>query len=80
MDVIDGPQLPGLRFPVEAGPTLSRIEECLAAIVTSAQVKAASNACAWLPEHVNDEATREAIARLARSLGARLAWPGASSL
>jgi arginase len=80
VDVIDGPQLPGLRFPVDAGPAFRRVEDCLAAIVTAAHVTAAGIACAWLPEHINDPATREAIARLAGSLGARLAWQEASAV
>jgi arginase len=37
-------------------------------------VKAAGIACAWLPEHVSEQATREAITRLAGALGAELAW------
>lgn len=80
VDVIDGPQLPGLRFPVDGGPAIPRVEDCLAAIVTAANVTAAGIACAWHPEHINDKATREAIARLARRLGARLAWQEASAL
>jgi arginase len=74
IDVIDGPQLAGLRFPVDGGPAMSQVEDCLAAIVTAANVTAACIACAWLPEHMNDQATREAIARLASRLGARLTW------
>jgi arginase len=37
-------------------------------------VKAASIACAWLPDRVSDQAPREAITRLAGGLGADLAW------
>jgi WD40 repeat protein len=33
-------------------------------------------ACAWLPDHVSDQATRETITRLARALGTDLAWHG----
>ena len=75
VDVIDSAELPGLRFPSGPGPSLARIEECLAAICATADVKAAGIACAWLPDHVSDQATRETITRLARALGAGLAWP-----
>jgi arginase len=74
IDVIDSAQLPGLRFPSGPGPSLSQIEECLAAVRTAAEVKAACIACAWLPDRVGDQTTRETITRLARALGADLAW------
>jgi arginase len=74
VDVIDGAQLPGLRFPSGPGPSLGRIEECLAAACATADVVAASIACAWLPDRVDDDATREAITRLVKALGADLTW------
>jgi arginase len=79
VDVIDGPQLPGVRFPVDGGPTISRIEDCLAAVAGAAEVTAACLACTWLPERINDQQTRTAITRLAAVLGARLAWPEPSA-
>ena len=33
VDIIDGEELPGLRFPAAAGPSFSVVEECLAQIV-----------------------------------------------
>jgi arginase len=72
VDVIDGAQLPGLRFPSSPGPALTQIEECLAAVCATADVKAASFACAWLPGRVGDQTTRDAITRLAQALGADL--------
>jgi arginase len=75
VDVIDGSQLPGLRFPAGPGPSLSQIEECLAAACATADVVAACIACAWLPDRVSDQTTREAITRLVRALGTDLAWP-----
>ena len=74
IDVIDSAQLPGLRFPSGPGPSLTQVEECLAAVCTTADVTAACIACAWLPDRVSDQATREAITRLARALGTDLAW------
>jgi arginase len=37
-------------------------------------VVAACIACAWLPDRVSDQPTREAITRLVRALGTDLAW------
>jgi arginase len=76
IDVIDGAQLPGARFPSGPGPSLTRIEECLAAVCASADVRAAYIACAWLPERVSEPANRDVISRLTSALGADLAWPG----
>jgi arginase len=74
IDVIDGAQLPGARFPSGPGPSITQIEECLTVICTTADVKAAYIACAWLPDHVSDPTTRDTITRLTRALGADLAW------
>jgi arginase len=79
VDVIDSAQLPGLRFPAGPGPSLSQIEDCLAAVGAAADVTAACIACAWLPDRVSDQATRETVARLARALGTDLAWPEPAS-
>jgi arginase len=75
IDVIDGAELPGARFPSGPGPSLARIEECLAAVRETADVAAAYLACAWLPEHVGEQAGRQTISRLTAALGAGLAWP-----
>jgi arginase len=75
VDVIDSAELPGLRFPSGPGPSVTQIEECLAAVCSAADVKAACIVCAWLPDRVGDPATLEAITRLTRALGADLAWP-----
>jgi arginase len=74
VDVIDSAQLPGLRFPSGPGPAVTQIEECLAAVRTTADVRAACIACAWLPDRISDQTTRETITRLARALGTDLAW------
>jgi arginase len=74
VDVIDSAQLPGLRFPSGPGPAVAQIEECLAAVCTAADVRAACIACAWLPERISDQTARETIARLVRALGTDLAW------
>jgi arginase len=74
IDVIDSAHLPGLRFPSGPGPSLTQIEDCLAAVCATADVTAACIACAWLPDRVSDQTTRETITRLARALGTDLAW------
>jgi len=74
VDVIDSAQLPGLRFPSGPGPSVAQIEECLAAVCTTADVRAACIACTWLPDRISDQTTRETITRLARALGTDLAW------
>ena len=74
IDVVDSADLPGLRFPSGPGPSLAQIEDCLAAVCATADVAGAGIACAWLPDHVGDPATREAITRLARALGTDLEW------
>jgi arginase len=75
VDVMDGTELPGLRFPAGPGPTLGDLENCLTAITASADVVAACLACAWLPGQVGRPPARQAIARLAGALGTRLTWP-----
>ncbi|MFE3177734.1 arginase family protein [Amycolatopsis sp. NPDC059090] len=74
IDVIDSADLSGARFPSGPGPSLAQIEDCLAAAAASADLAAAYLACAWLPEHVNDETTRQTITRLTAALGASLSW------
>jgi arginase len=75
VDIMDSTDVPGLRFPAGPGPTLGDVEKCLTAITASADVVAACLACAWLPGQVGTPPAREAIARLAGALGARLTWP-----
>jgi arginase len=75
VDILDSTEVPGLRFPTGPGPTLSDIEDCLTAITATADVVAASLACAWLPGQVGRPPARQVIARLAGALGTRLTWP-----
>jgi arginase len=75
VDILDSTEVPGLRFPTGPGPTLGEVENCLIAITASANVVAASLACAWLLGQVGRPPAREAIARLAGALGTRLTWP-----
>ena len=74
IDVIDSTQVPGARFPSGPGPSLTQIEECLTAACATANVVAACIVCAWLPDQVGNQTTRETITRLAGALGADLDW------
>ena len=74
IDVVDSTQVPGARFPSGPGPSLTQIEECLTAACATANVVAACIVCAWLPDHVSNQTTRETITRLAGALGADLEW------
>lgn len=76
VDVIDSTDLPGLRFPTGSGPSLTQIEECLAAVCAGSDVAGAGIACAWLPDRVSDQHTLEVITRLGRALGADLELHG----
>ncbi len=75
VDIIDGEDLPGLKFPAAAGPSFSVVEQCLADIVEVAPPIAACIACAWTAERIGEESTRRAITRLAAVIGADLHWP-----
>ena len=75
VDIVDGEDLPGLRFPTDAGPSFSVVEECLAQIVDVAPPIAACIACAWAPDRIALASTRRAITRFAAVIGAELEWP-----
>ncbi|MET9267226.1 arginase family protein [Amycolatopsis sp. NPDC004079] len=74
IDIIDSTDLSDARFPSGPGPSLAQIEECLAAARATADLAGAYLACAWLPDHINDETTRQTITRLTAALGASLRW------
>jgi arginase len=75
VDILDSTEMPGLRFPAGRGPTLGDVENCLTVITATADVVAATLACAWLPGQVSRPPARDAIARLAGALGTQLTWP-----
>ena len=74
VDIIDGGDLPGLRWGTSPGPSFSVVEECLAQIVVAAPPIATCIACPWTPDRIGDESARRAIARLAAIIGADLPW------
>ena len=75
VDIVDGSDLPGLRFPAPGGPTLSLVEDCLAQIVDCAPPAAACISCAWESARIADPSTLRAIGRLAAVIGADVQWP-----
>jgi arginase len=77
VDIIDGDELPGLRFPTAAGHSLAQIEECLTTILTTGEPTAACIACAWSTQALGDPETRRVIQRIAATLGASLQWRAA---
>jgi arginase len=74
VDIIDGEDLPGLRWTTPPGPSFSVVEECLAQIVDAAPPIATCIACPWTPDRIADESARRAITRLAAVIGADLHW------
>jgi arginase len=70
VDVVDGSDLAGLRFPTADGPALSVVEGCLAEIVDWAPPVAACISCAWESARMADRSTLRAIDRFAAVIGA----------
>jgi arginase len=66
--------MPGLRVAAGPGPALTRIEDCLSAILAAVNVTAACIACTWQPEHIDQPAAHQALTRLAATLGIPLTW------
>jgi arginase len=77
VDIIDGDELRGLRFPTAAGPSLAQVEETLTTILTMVEPTAACIACAWSSQALGDPATRRVIQRIAATIGASLQWRAA---
>jgi len=51
VDVIDGAQLPGLRFPTPAGPDAGQLADALGLLLSTGRVAAVGIACSWFPGH-----------------------------
>ena len=74
VDIIDSGQLPGLRVPAGPGPGFTKIEDCLAVILTAVNVTAACIACTWLPGHISQQPAHQTLTLLGKALGSDLAW------
>lgn len=62
LDVIDAPELPGLRFPVPGGPPADAVLAAVGRLVDTGRVAALDIACPWFP--ATSEAQRADRARL----------------
>ena len=51
LDVVDGAQLPGLRYPTPGGPDAGQIADALSLLLGTGRVAAVGIACSWLPGH-----------------------------
>jgi arginase len=51
LDVIDGAQLPALRYPTPGGPDAGRIADALSLLLGTGRVIAFGIACSWFPGH-----------------------------
>jgi arginase len=51
LDVIDAPQLPGLRYPAPGGPDIGQVADALGMLLGTGRVAAVGIACTWFPGH-----------------------------
>ena len=51
LDVVDGAQLPGLRYPTPGGPDAGRVADSLGLLLATGRVAAVGLACTWFPGH-----------------------------
>jgi len=51
LDVIDGAQLPGLRYPTPDGPDAGQVADALGMLLGTGHVAAVGIACTWFPGH-----------------------------
>jgi arginase len=49
LDVIDGTQLPGLRYPAAGGPDAGQVADALSLLLGTGRVAAVGIACSWFP-------------------------------
>ena len=74
VDIINGEDLPGLKFPAAAGRP-SRLWSSVWPDRRGSAADCGLHACAWTAERIGEESTRRAITRLAAVIGADLRWP-----
>jgi arginase len=51
LDVVDGAQLPGLRYPTPRGPDVGHVADALSLLLGTGRVAAFGIACSWFPGH-----------------------------
>jgi arginase len=72
LDVVDGAELPGLRFPAAGGPGPTQVAGAVRRVLDTGRVAAFGLACTWHPGHRAADRIRPA---LATALGTRLGGP-----
>jgi arginase family enzyme len=70
LDVIDATELPGLRFPVAEGQSVSAVLTAARQILATGQVRALDIACTWDPEKPDDGKRAQALVDLLAAIGA----------
>ncbi len=51
LDVVDGAQLPALRYPTPAGPDAGQVADALSLLLGTGRVAGVGIACTWFPGH-----------------------------
>jgi arginase len=69
VDVVTPSEMPALRFPAAGGPSIERVERCLATLAATRSIVCATVACTWDPAKPDAEKTAAATRRLAAALG-----------
>jgi arginase len=65
LDVIDGAELPGLRFPAPGGPDAAQLADALRVLLATGRVAAFGLSCSWYPGH---DSARHVAAQLGQIL------------
>jgi arginase len=65
---------PACGSPPARAPGFTKIEDCLAVILTAVNVTAACIACTWLPGHISQQPAHQTLTLLGKALGSDLAW------
>ncbi|HEY3771496.1 MAG TPA: arginase family protein [Solirubrobacteraceae bacterium] len=74
LDVVDGGELPQLRFPTPSGPGLQQVQDCLEEIVNRVNIVGACIACTFRADAIASRPSIAAIQSIAATVGAELAF------
>ncbi|HWM88638.1 MAG TPA: arginase family protein [Kofleriaceae bacterium] len=64
LDVLDPPELPGLRFPSPGGVRRAELARAVAAVIATGRVAAIGLACTWWPDRVDSAAAGSIVQQL----------------
>lgn len=62
LDVIDGADLPGLKYPVSPGPKLASVQAAIREVLATGRVAGIGLGCTWAAGHGTGERVRTALA------------------